>query len=55
MNHISIFTTNSIVTDKKVPIIISLRIFMISRTFRHPPIRVADDMSIFGQMAAKMH
>jgi hypothetical protein len=28
---------------------------MISRTFRHPPIRVADDMSIFGQMAAKMH
>lgn len=32
MNHISIFTTNSIVTDKKVPIIFSLRIFMINRT-----------------------
>ena len=31
MNHISIFTTNSIVTDKKVPIIFSLRIFMINR------------------------
>lgn len=33
MNHISIFTTNSIVTDKKVPIIFSLRIFMINRNF----------------------
>ena len=33
MNHISIFTTNSIVTDKKVPIIISLRIFMINRVW----------------------
>lgn len=55
MNHISIFTTNSIVTDKKVPIIFSLRIFMINRVFRHPPIRIAVDMSIYGQMAAKMH
>ena len=33
MNHISIFTTNSIVTDKKVPIIFSLRIFFHNKLF----------------------
>ena len=41
--------------DRVLPIISYVRIYMINRTFRHPPIRVAVDMSIYGQMAAKMH